>query len=106
MGKKTVNVKINGELVSNDTTITGIHLCGDYCPLAIYMKCPKVATCGNLDIMEYPFIIDGKQVIEERERVINKTTGEKKTMLETTQLVVTKCKRNEMYKNNAISAKK
>lgn len=99
MSKKIVNVKINGELVSSDTKIRGVHLCGNYCPLDVYFSCPKVKTCGNLSIMKYPFIIDGKQVIKEKERVSNKETGEKKKVMVVTDLVVTKCKRYEMAKD-------
>lgn len=106
MAKKIINVKLNGQIVSSDTKITGTHLCGDYCPIEISMSCPKVRTCGNLPITEYPFIIDGKQVIEERERIISRETGEKKKTMEVTKLVVTKCKRYEMAKNHTRSTKK
>lgn len=90
MEKKIVNVKLNGKIVSPDTKIKGVHLCGNYCPINVSMSCPKVRTCGNLPLNKYySFITDGKQIIEER------NTREAQNILEATRFVVTKCKRYE-----------
>ena len=98
-GQKIINVKVNGKLVSENFPIKGAHLCFD-CPLETTLSCPKILTCGTESIMKYPFIIEGKQVLIERELVISSYWGIREKEVIRDSLIVTKCKRyDEAIKN-------
>lgn len=93
---KIVNVKINGELVSSDnknSNLFDVHLCGNYCPVDVMMSCPKVQTSCNLPIVEYPFIINGKQVLSDRLIKMTKSDSSVRYVNEAESLIVSKCLR-------------
>ena len=93
---KIVNVKINGELVSSDnknSNLFDVHLCSNYCPVDVMMSCPKVQTSCNLPIEEYPFIINGKQVLSDRLIKMTKSDSSVRYVNEAESLIVSKCLR-------------
>lgn len=99
-GQKIINVKVNGKLVSENFPIKGAHLCFD-CPLETTLSCPKILTCGTESIMKYPFIIEGKQVLIEKEVIVNAYLNQRETEVIRDSLIVTKCKRYDKAIGNA-----
>lgn len=92
--RKIVNVKVNGEFVDNNTIINGSHLCLNYCPLETTMSCPKILFgCENSIRTNFPFITECRQVQTEKIKVVDEETGETRRVIETDEMVVTKCKR-------------
>lgn len=99
MKESKIRLKINGEMIEQpdkNDNLCGYHLCGNYCPSDVMMSCPKVRSGGHLPLEEYPFIIDGKQVLGVKKVKVH-YLGESKIreLPEVVNFTVTKCKRYE-----------
>ena len=99
MEQSRIRLKINGEMIEQQDKnhhLCGYHLCGNYCPSDVMMSCPKVKSGGHLPLDEYPFILDGKQVLGEKTMKLHcLSKNEIRELPEVTQFTVTKCKRYE-----------